>query len=139
MRRMLILAVVAASLGVVSPAAAAKCGTAILRDWSDGKLDRTYPVRCYQDALDAMPEDMRSYTSAPDDIKRALLARLRTARTHHGELRGRSRPATSTPRTTAREAGCENCGPGKTFVASRRPAATVGQAVPDDSETSGTA
>src|SRR5437870_9308122 len=104
MRRMLILAVVAASLGVVSPAAAAKCGTAILRDWSDGKLARTYPVRCYQDALDAMPEDMRSYTTAPDDIKRALLARVRATRMRHGALRGRSRHVTAAPRTTAREA-----------------------------------
>ena len=104
MRRMLILAVVAASLGVVSPAAAAKCGTAILRDWSDGKLDRTYPVRCYQDALDAMPEDMRSYTNAPDDIRRALLARLRVTRMHHGELQGRSRHLASAARAPARQA-----------------------------------
>jgi hypothetical protein len=104
MRRLLLLALVAAALGAAPTATAANCGTAVLKDWADGKLDRVYPVKCYQDALDAMPEDMRSYTTAPDDIKRALLARLRTARTHHGELRGHSRHLTATPRQTAREA-----------------------------------
>jgi hypothetical protein len=105
MRRLLIVAFAAAALAAPTTAgAAAGCGTAVLKDWADGKVDHAYPVRCYQDALDSMPDDMRSYTSAPDDIKRALLARLRTMRTHHGELRGRSRQATAGPRTTAREA-----------------------------------
>src|ERR671936_2645365 len=106
MRRILLIAVVAWSVAAVAPApaAAARCGTAILKDWSDGKIDHTYPVRCYQDALDRMPEDMRSYTTAPDDIRRALLARLRTMRTHHGELRGRPRHATALPRAPKREA-----------------------------------
>src|ERR671931_181265 len=107
MRRILLIAVVAWSLGAVvaaAPAAAASCGTAVLKDWADGKIDGRYPVSCYQAALDRMPEDMRSYTTAPDDIKRALLARLRTTRTHHGELRGRSQHVTAAPRATAREA-----------------------------------
>jgi hypothetical protein len=82
------LVVLAAALvAAVAPASvvAAKpsCGVAVLRDWSDGKLNRSYPVRCYQDAINRMPEDMRSYTTAPDDIQRALLARLRAGRAHH--------------------------------------------------------
>jgi len=105
MRRLLIAAFAVAALAApTSAGAAAGCGTAVLKDWADGKLSRPYPVRCYQAALDAMPEDMRSYTSASDDIKRALLARLRATRTHHGEPRGHSRQATAAPRTTAREA-----------------------------------
>src|SRR5213078_4895396 len=105
MRRLLIVAFAVAALATPTTAgAAAGCGTARLKDWADGELDRAYPVKCYQAALDVMPEAMRSYTSAPDDIKRALLARLRTSRTHHGELRGRARKAAAAPRTTAREA-----------------------------------
>jgi hypothetical protein len=105
MRRLLIVAFAAAALAAPTTAsAAAGCGTAVLKDWADGKLDHAYPVKCYQDALDAMPEDMRSYTTAPDDIKRALLARIRATRTHHGELRGRSRQTPAPPPTTAREA-----------------------------------
>ena len=69
-------------------------------------------MRCYQDALDQMPEDMRSYTTAPDDIRRALLARLRTTRTHHSparstasrEVRGGSRHTAASPRAPKREA-----------------------------------
>ena len=34
----------------------------------------TYPVSCYRAALDQMPEDVRIYSSAESDIKRALLA-----------------------------------------------------------------
>jgi hypothetical protein len=104
MRRVLLLAIAAASLVGAPTGGAANCGTAVLKDWADGKLDSVYPVKCYQDALDAMPEDMRSYTTAPDDIKRALLARVRATRMHHGALRGRSRHVTAAPRTTAREA-----------------------------------
>jgi hypothetical protein len=82
-----LLLIVAAACAAILPSVGAaatspRCGAAVLKDWSDGKLDRTYPVRCYQDALDRMPEDMRSYTSAPDDIQRALLARLRQGRTN---------------------------------------------------------
>jgi|SRR5919197_4595274 hypothetical protein len=107
MRRILLIAVVAWSLGAVvaaAPAAAASCGTAVLKDWADGKIDGRYPVSCYQAALDRMPEDMRSYTTAPDDIRRALLARLRTMRTHHGELRGRLHHAVAPARAPARQA-----------------------------------
>ena len=85
MRGKLIIAAVACVAALPAPAAAstsATCATAVLEDWADGKLDRVHSVRCYQDALNQMPEDMRSYTTAPDDIQRALLARLRTAREH---------------------------------------------------------
>ena len=103
MRRLLLAALAVAALVGAPTAGAANCGTAVLKDWADGKLDRAYPVNCYQHALDAMPEDMRSYTTASEDIRRALLARLRAARTHHGELRGRSRHVAAAPRATARE------------------------------------
>ena len=48
------------------------CGRAVLDDWSDGRLDATYSGPCYLAALDGMPEDLRAYTTAHDDITRAL-------------------------------------------------------------------
>lgn len=48
------------------------CGKAVLSDWSDGRIDRTYPDSCYEAAIDTMPEDVRAYTTAKDDISRAL-------------------------------------------------------------------
>jgi hypothetical protein len=46
-----------------------------LNDWRDGRIDGTYSVECYQTALAQLPEDLRIYSSAESDIKRALLAR----------------------------------------------------------------
>jgi hypothetical protein len=55
-----------------SPASAASCGSAVLSDWSDGRIDREYPVACYRAALNQMPEDLRVYGTAESDIQRAL-------------------------------------------------------------------
>jgi hypothetical protein len=51
------------------------CVSAVLSDWRDGRIDGTYSVGCYQAALAQLPEDLRIYSSAESDIKRALLAR----------------------------------------------------------------
>ena len=96
MRRKLVIAVAACAVAVPAPAAAApkaSCGTAVLKDWADGKINRAYPIRCYQDALNRMPEDMRSYTTAPDDVRRAMLARLRAARLQHSRAQAEAKRA----------------------------------------------
>jgi hypothetical protein len=51
------------------------CSSALLQDWRDGGINGTYPVACYRTALSQLPEDLRIYSSAESDIKRALLAR----------------------------------------------------------------
>ena len=51
------------------------CASALLGDWRDGRIDGTYSVDCYRTALAQLPEDLRIYSSAESDIKRALLAR----------------------------------------------------------------
>jgi hypothetical protein len=51
------------------------CAAALLNDWRDGRIDGTYSVPCYRTALAQLPEDLRIYSSAESDIKRALLAR----------------------------------------------------------------
>jgi hypothetical protein len=50
-----------------------RCGQAVLSDWRDGRIDETYPEPYYLDAIDSLPEDLRAYTTARDDISRALL------------------------------------------------------------------
>jgi hypothetical protein len=55
------------------------CASTLLRDWRDGRIDGTYSVECYQSALAQLPEDLRIYSSAESDIKRALLARSKVA------------------------------------------------------------
>ena len=74
MVRPVLIALVAALAAAVSPAAAAKpCWQRLIDDYSDGRIDRTYPVACYSQALAHLPEDVRVYSSAEDDIHRALL------------------------------------------------------------------
>jgi hypothetical protein len=62
-----------------SAAAAPSCGTKLIDDWRDGRIDNTYPVACYRQALAHLPEDVRVYSSAQADITRALQARLAAA------------------------------------------------------------
>ena len=59
--------------------AAPSCGSKVLEDWRDGRIDNTYPVACYRQALASMPEDVRVYSTAQSDITRALQARLGVA------------------------------------------------------------
>ena len=56
------------------PQAERACGKAVLTDWADGRIDATYPAPCYLAAIAGLPEDVRAYTSAKDDIARELQA-----------------------------------------------------------------
>jgi hypothetical protein len=70
------LASVALLCAVAQPARAASaatpCWKVLLNDWYDGRIDGTYPRHCYSDALKHLPADVSTYSSAHDDILRAL-------------------------------------------------------------------
>jgi cobalamin biosynthesis Mg chelatase CobN len=53
-------------------AAATPCWKKLLNDWYDGRIDNVYPIHCYQDTLKHLPEDIAVYSSAREDIQRAL-------------------------------------------------------------------
>ncbi len=81
-RRLLCTTAFVAAAGlllVASPAAAApSCGKQVINDWyGDGRVDKIYPLHCYEDAIDALPVDVRDYSSAKEDIERALQFALR--------------------------------------------------------------
>jgi hypothetical protein len=64
-----------AALALAGPAAASPCGDKILADWFDnGRIDRLYPLHCYEEAIDSIPADIRDYADAEDVISRALQA-----------------------------------------------------------------
>jgi hypothetical protein len=63
------------------------CAREVLSDWSDGGIDGVYDDRCYVAAIDALPEDLRAYTSAGDDIARALRSRRAPTDGPTGEAR----------------------------------------------------
>lgn len=82
---------ICAALFLSGPAGAAtSCASRLLADWQDGRIDRTYPVSCYRQALTQLPEDVRVYSSAQSDITRALQARVSAAPARGEEHSGRS-------------------------------------------------
>jgi hypothetical protein len=78
------LAVVAAAMTFlgcgVGAAARSACADAVLHDWTQGTLGSGYAPECYEAAIDALPEDLRAYTSAADDITRAAISASRNAK-----------------------------------------------------------
>jgi hypothetical protein len=57
---------------VPTGSAAKPCWQVLVRDWADGAISNLYPIHCYRQALQNMPEDVRLYSNASDDINRAL-------------------------------------------------------------------
>jgi hypothetical protein len=73
----LVAAILAGLFAFTAPARAASgCAAAVIRDWDNGHLDASYAPACYREALSALPEDIRIYSSAENDINRALIASL---------------------------------------------------------------
>jgi hypothetical protein len=70
------LACVALLGALAQPGRAAAAGTpcwkTLLNDWYDGRIDGSYARHCYSDALHHLPADVSTYSSAHDDILRAL-------------------------------------------------------------------
>jgi hypothetical protein len=72
---------IAAALGVAQPAQArsmSSCSKELINDWIlDGRVDKTYPVHCYREALKTIPEDQIVYGSLRQDLTRALQSAIR--------------------------------------------------------------
>jgi hypothetical protein len=66
------LACGASALRPAPAQAATPCWKLLLNDWYDGRIDKAYSVHCYRDALKHLPADVQTYSSAHDDILRAL-------------------------------------------------------------------
>jgi hypothetical protein len=82
-RRLLTLLIVLAAAsfgaGVAAPQAdaATPCWKRLINDWYDGRIDRTYPASCYRQAIKNLPEDVDAYSTAREDLERALLSAAR--------------------------------------------------------------
>ncbi|HTS73412.1 MAG TPA: hypothetical protein VMG74_06860 [Gaiellaceae bacterium] len=57
-------------------AAATPCWKKVLNDWSNGRAIGVYPLHCYRDAIKNLPEDVRDYSNAADEINAALQAQI---------------------------------------------------------------
>jgi hypothetical protein len=68
---------------VTAASAATPCWKTLLNDWYDGHIDHTYPIACYHAAIAHLPTDVQTYSSAKEDIARALQAALEADRKAH--------------------------------------------------------
>lgn len=79
---LLVALLAAAAVAVALPGAAdakkKSCAQQVIDDWyGDGRVDGIYPIHCYREAINTLPEDAVVYSSAEADIRRALQARIR--------------------------------------------------------------
>jgi hypothetical protein len=97
------VAVVAAASLVAAPrASAATCWERVINDWRDGRIDGTYSSACLRAALRNLPEDLRVYGSAEEDITQALTrsvepAQYRVLAATATKTRRTARTSSSTP------------------------------------------
>lgn len=78
-----VAAAAAATFGV-GTAQASRCSDALIHDWYvDGRIDNTYQVHCYREALKDIPEDQIVYGTLRDDLTRAL---ENVIADHHGHV-----------------------------------------------------
>jgi hypothetical protein len=76
-------AAVHAPAAAASTASSTPCWKSLLNDWYDGRIDQTYSVHCYRDALKHLPADVQTYSSAHDDILRALQSAIARQKSLH--------------------------------------------------------
>jgi hypothetical protein len=113
-----ILAAVAAGLLVAlflpgQAAAGTPCWKKVLNDWSRGRPIGNYPLHCYREAIRHLPEDLRDYSSASDDISAALQAQIAKRKTRtlqglgspKGNSNGQSGGSSSQSSATGANAG----------------------------------
>jgi hypothetical protein len=77
----LVAALAALALGAAAPPAVAKtpCSRQIIEDWVDNnRIDQTYPLHCYREAIERVPEDLRVYTGIVEDIQSARQQAIRS-------------------------------------------------------------
>src|SRR4051812_2697110 len=106
LRPITILLAAAALFAAVVPAAQAApaalqtptntCWRDVVNDWlhNQPNVVGSYPIPCYTQAIQHLNQysDIKGYSSAPDDIRRALLAAIRSERGGGGPSSGGSGP-----------------------------------------------
>jgi hypothetical protein len=66
-------ALVVLVVGVAPAGATSPCAKKVLADWFDNsRIDGVYALHCYQEAIDAVPPEIRDYSDAQDVIAQAM-------------------------------------------------------------------
>jgi hypothetical protein len=67
----------AGGVAVPEAEAAKPCWRQLINDWYDGRIDKSYSISCYRQAIKNLPPDVKTYSSAQDDLERALQNAIR--------------------------------------------------------------
>ena len=119
-------------------AAASACAQDVIDDWADnGIVDGTYPAECYQNAIAELPEDLRSYSSATEDINRALQQSLLREAPPSTENSGSVAPSAEESDSGEEAPSEEPAGEGDDDEAAVSPAATEPPPPPEDPSVAG--
>jgi hypothetical protein len=88
---------VAAVLGAAPPASAkTPCWQVVISDWyENGRIDKTYPIPCYEQAIHHLPVDVQSYADAASEINRAMLDQMRRDRNGTDQPSGHGKKKTA--------------------------------------------
>jgi hypothetical protein len=77
-RLSLLFAALAATSTASATATPAKpCWERVIADWTNGSVQSSYKAACYAKALKRLPTDVRMYSDAGQEIRRAMLAAIR--------------------------------------------------------------
>jgi hypothetical protein len=76
------LSILVAALAATQTASAAAatpkpCWERVIADWTNGSVQSSYKAACYAKALTRLPTDVRMYSDAGQEIRRAMLAAIR--------------------------------------------------------------
>ena len=87
LKRLTLLTILLAGLVALVPgtASAATCWKELVNDyWADNRVDQSYPISCYREAMEKLPRDVQEYSDAQDELRRALLLAIRDERDSGG-------------------------------------------------------
>jgi hypothetical protein len=130
--RCALVAFVSLAIFAGGAAAASACAQDVIGDWADnGIVDGTYAPECYENAIAELPEDLRSYSSAADDISRALQQALLRDAPPNTEDSGSSAPSVEES-DSGGEAPAEEPDGGEGDEAAASPAETEPPPPPED-------
>jgi hypothetical protein len=73
-------------------AAPTPCWQQVMNQWYQGEIKSIFPLDCYQQAIKHLPTDIQVYSSARDDINRALQAAI----AYDNKKKAQAQPQTTT-------------------------------------------
>ena len=101
-----VLSVVLLALAGPAPAAPAAppCWKTLLNDWYKPPINGTYPISCYQQAIDHLPTDAQAYSDAADQIRRAMSQAIALQRQQSRTTTEAATTTTTAPTTSESQA-----------------------------------